>query len=431
MAWAIRARGLGKSYRLYARPIDRVRELLSPTRTAYHHELWALRDLDLEIAPGTATGLVGVNGAGKSTLLKLVAGKLRPTCGTIEIGGRISAILELGTGFQAHLTGRQNALVNALFLGQRPWEAEARLEEILAFADLGDYADQPLATYSSGMQARLGFAVLTTLDPEILVLDEALATGDAGFAEKCKAFLRKLCRSGCTTLVTSHDSGFLSETCDRALWIDHGKVREDGPPARVVRAYLNSLGQTTSNLATRPKQVLLRIEAEKRELAHAFLVHTFEWIGPSGEVMAEHHVGEERGFVECLSVVGQLGLSPASARAGWGPSQDFAQVNGWGLSRACRPDLGPGGAAYLALPVPPAPKPLPSKLRARIYQNNEPTAAILSLLANGRFRELGRLQHAEDPWQRVDLDVTACFAEEGTTAPPFDVSRVAAAGGSS
>lgn len=425
--WTIRARSLSKAYRLYDRPFDRLKELLSPSRARYHREVWALQDVGVEIEQGTVTGLVGVNGAGKSTFLKLIAGKLAPTRGEIEVRGRISSILELGTGFQPHLTGRQNALVNALFLGQRPWEAEARVPEVLAFADLGQYADQPLSTYSSGMQARLAFAVLTTLDPEVLVLDEALATGDAGFAAKCKAFLRGLCRSGCTTLVASHDFNFVNETCDRALWIDHGRIRDDGPALKVVRSYLDHFGQKDIDHAPRPRHVLLRIEAEDPSLKHAFIVHAFEWIGPAGEDVDYFYIGEDEVFEGCVVAATQVGLSFRSARAGWGPSQRLATMGG--TYRACRPDLGPGGAVYLALPLPPAPKPLPARLRVAIQQKDEPTAAIISILANGYFHELARFQSCEDPWRRRDIDIGLPFPDEGEPAPPFDPATVARAGG--
>jgi ABC-type polysaccharide/polyol phosphate transport system ATPase subunit len=417
--WAIRTRGLGKLYRLYARPIDRVRELLSPRRSKFHKEVWALRGVDLEIARGTVTGLVGANGAGKSTFLKLAAGKLAPTEGAIEARGRISSILELGTGFQPHLTGRQNALVNSLFLGQRPWEAKGKLDQILEFAELGDYADQPLSTYSSGMQARLAFSVLTTLDPELLILDEALATGDAGFADKCKSFLRGLCRSGCTTIVASHDFSFVSETCDRVVWIDHGRVKGDGPPAGTLRGYLGNLAREPA-LGPRPKNALLKLEAEDPSLGHAFVVHCFEWIGPSGEVQASHYVGNEQDFVRCLDVAAELGFAPEAAASGWGPSQ---HVRSYGMNRACRPDLAAGSAAHLALPVPRSPAPLPVKLRVSIRKRDEPTAAVLSLQANGRFHEIGRTErNCDEPWRRIDYDVSAVFLESGTRAPPFDES---------
>ena len=418
---AIHARGLGKSYKLYNRPGDRVRELLSPTRRTYHREMWALRDVDFDIEPGTVTGLVGVNGAVKSTLLKLVAGGLSPTCGSVSVKGRVSSILELGTGFQPHLTGRQNAFVNALFLGLRPWEIETKLEEVLAFSGVGDYADQPLSTYSSGMQARLAFSVLTLLDPEVLILDEALATGDAGFAEKCKRFMRALCRSGCTTLIAGHDLGYIAEACDRVIWIDHGRVREDGPPARVVGAYRELLRLQPGDTAPRPRNALLRIEAEAPALGHSFILHTFEWVGPSGEPLGSHQVCDEEWFRVCLFAATETGLPHDSALAGWGPLQDLGAR---GKYRSCRPDLGPGGAAYLALPVPVAPQPMPARLRIYAYRDGAPSPAIISIQANGRFRELVRLGPSANPRTTLEADVAFAFGGDGAVAPPFDGARI-------
>lgn len=420
--WAIRTRNLGKRYALYARPIDRVRELVSLGRRVHHEDVWALRGVDLEIAPGTVTGLVGVNGAGKSTFLKLTAGKLRPTEGTIEAKGRISSILELGTGFQPHLTGRQNALVNSLFLGQRPWEAEGRIDEILAFAELGHYSDQPLATYSSGMQARLAFSVLTTLDPEILILDEALATGDTGFAEKCKTFLRGLCRSGCTTVVASHDYAFVAEACDKVVWIDHGRVREQGDPRTIVQAYLTEIGRRDASLDPRPKHVLVRLEGRDAAKKASYVAHSFEWLGPAGEIVGEHYIADEQIFAHCLSAAIQVGLTPGAAEAGWGPRQDLGPRGGG--CRALRPDLGPGGAAYVALPVPPVPRPVPAQLRVGIHRGQVATPLVVSVLANGRFVELGAIDAASTPWERSVFDAAPAFAAAGSRAPAFDEALV-------
>jgi ABC-type polysaccharide/polyol phosphate transport system ATPase subunit len=421
--WAIRARGLGKMYRLYARPADRLRELLSPTRRTFHREVWALKDVDFEARTGTITGIVGVNGAGKSTLLKLVAGSLSPTTGTIEARGRISSILELGTGFQPHLTGRQNALVNALFLGLRPWEAEARLDEVLDFAELGQYSDQPLSTYSSGMQARLAFAVITTLEPEVLILDEALATGDAGFAQKCKTLIRKLCSSQCTTLVASHDLHFIREVCDEVVWIDHGQVKMRGEPDEVVNLFEEMLGVKHVNArshAPRPRTALLKIDSADPGDERAHLVYGFAWLEPGGRASTAHTIGDELSFHECAEAAVTLGFTPGAARAGWGPSQHLAN----GLrGRACEPRLGPGGSVYLALPVPPPPHPVPTSLRIRFFQGEGAPPAVVSILANGRFREIARLTRSDAVWPIVDVDVSFVFADEGKRALALEPAR--------
>lgn len=426
--WAIRTRELGKMYQLYAKPSDRLKELLSPTRKLYHREVWALRDVSLEIERGTVTALLGVNGAGKSTILKLIAGSLAPSTGKIEIKGRIHSILELGTGFQAHLTGRQNAFVNSLFLGLHPWEAEEKLDEILAFADIGEYVDQPLTTYSSGMQARLAFAVITTLAPEILVLDEALATGDVGFAEKCKTYLRDLCRSGCTALVATHDMGFIADACDRAIWIDHGRVREDGAPKLVVDRYLESLGLKPKpppppDLAPRPKRTLFKIDAADPE--HAFAIHTFWWFAADGLDLGPHAIGDEETFLACMAGTLQAGFTPAAAKAGWGPPERGDH----GPFRACCPGLGPGGAAYVSIPVPDVPLPLPARLRLHYDGERLHGPATVSILVNGRFQEVGRLVKAANP-AHIEIDAALILSEGGKQAPLFEeaYSRVPAKG---
>jgi hypothetical protein len=270
------------------------------------------------------------------------------------------------------------------------------------------------------MQARLAFSVLTTLDPEILILDEALATGDLGFADKCKTFLRGLCRSGCTTLVASHDCGFIAEACDKVLWLDHGRVREQGEPQKVVQAYLAHLGRQAV-VAPRPRNALVRIEAKDPSLGHTYVVHSLEWLGDDGKLLDEYYVGDGRIFAQTLQAAVQLGLTPGSAAAGWGEPQ---QLSYGGLCRGVRPDLGPGGAAFVGLPVPPLPEPTPSKLRVALHRTN-PTPAVISILANGRFVEVGRIEPNDaDPWQRAVLDVSCAFRDEGKSAPAFDAARI-------
>ncbi|HZU99568.1 MAG TPA: ABC transporter ATP-binding protein [Planctomycetota bacterium] len=421
--FAVKARKLGKKYRLYDRPGDRLRELLSFGRASYHHAFWALQDFDLEVRQGECIGVVGANGAGKSTLLKLLAGKLRPTTGECAVNGRVSSILELGTGFHPHLTGRQNARINALFMGQRPWQIEERVAKILEFAGIGEHADQPLATYSWGMQARLAFAALTTLDPELLLLDEALATGDAQFAAKCNAFLRQLCRSGCTTLVASHDFGFLATTCDRIVWIDKGRKRADGPPLEALASYMDALGQDTTGAASRPVNVLLRIEASEPAAQPTFLIHAFEWIDHAERVMSGCYVGEQDKWNALVDLAPKLGFTTESARAGWARAGEMFHNC---LNRSCTPGSTQQGAAYVALPVPAAPWPLPTKLRVTM-RKIEPCDAVFSLQVDGSYQEVGRAGRAGtdgEDWVRADLDVTAAFerskvaATAGTGATP-------------
>lgn len=406
-AFAIRAKNLGKCYRLYSRPGDRLRELVSPTRKVYHQPFWALQEMSLEVLPGESIGLVGSNGAGKSTTLKLFAGKLRPTTGSVEVGGRLSSILELGTGFQPQLTGRQNARLNSLFMGLLPWEADRQVEQIIEFAEIGQHADQPLSTYSSGMQARLAFAALTTLEPEILILDEALATGDARFAAKCNDYLRKLCRSGCTTIVASHDVRFLATACDKIIWIDKGRVRATGPSEEVIHAYLETLGHSRAEALARPTQVLLRITSADATAKPRFLINCVEWLDDAGHVLAEHYIGQDRHWDGLVEAAGTFGFRPDAARAGWGAQEIFdASIN-----RACMPASGIDGAAYLPLAVPQFPKPLPAKLQVAV-RHTEACDAVFSIQIDGRFHEVGRTG-ARLPgldWKRVAWDVRSVFA---------------------
>ncbi|MEZ0227155.1 MAG: ABC transporter ATP-binding protein [Planctomycetota bacterium] len=386
MESAISVRGLGKCYRLYDRALDRVTDAFSRTRRR-GREIWALRGFDLEMPRGATWGIVGRNGSGKSTALKMIAGRLRPTEGVVRATGRISAILELGTGLHPHLTGRQNARVNGLFMGLDPWALEERLDQVIEFSELGSYADQTLDTYSSGMRARLAFSVLTALTPDIMILDEALATGDAGFARKCTGFIRNLCRSGCSTLVVSHDMGFLATTCEHLVWLENGVIRAQGDPAVVGRDYLASMN-VESDLRHRPRNVLFRLDPVSRDSPFEALFHCLDWLSPTGEVIEQVYPGTTSGFSVMLESAAELGFHPESARAGWGegalvPVRDMTV---W--IRPLRPHAGPGGAAFLSVPVPAPPRALPAAVR--IWSVPDPRhEMVLSALVDGRFERLG------------------------------------------
>ncbi len=208
----------------------------------------ALRDITLSIAPGEAVGFIGGNGAGKSTLLGLMAGVLSPTTGRITVRGRVCPLLELGAGFHFELTGRDNILLNGVLLGLTRTEIQARLEAIVAYAELEAFIDQPIRTYSSGMLARLGFAVAAHLDPEILLVDETLAVGDARFQKKCQATMAAFRQAGVTLVLVSHNMDDVRAVCSRAIWLDRGQVRLDGDPTTVIDAYL----QETSHAPAGP-----------------------------------------------------------------------------------------------------------------------------------------------------------------------------------
>lgn len=232
---AISVRGLGKCFKTYARPTDMFWEIV--TGKQRHSEFWALRNLDFEIGKGEVVGVVGRNGAGKSTLLRMITGVLDCSEGSIEIAGKLSAILELGTGFHPDYTGRANIIRGGLVQGMTREEIERKMDSIIEFSGLQDFIDQPFRTYSSGMQARLTFATATAIEPDILIVDEALAAGDAYFVQKSLARIREICRGGATVLLVSHGSAILASICDRVMWIEKGEIKAFGQPLDVVRDY--------------------------------------------------------------------------------------------------------------------------------------------------------------------------------------------------
>lgn len=232
---AVTASGLSKSFRVYRRSGDAIREFL--TRRTLHTDFQALADVNFEIARGEIVGILGRNGAGKSTLLKIIAGTLEPTSGSCRVNGTLSAILELGTGFHADYTGRENAYLGAICLGMSRREARARLDSILAFADIGEFVDRPFRTYSSGMQARLTFATAVAATPDVLIVDEALSVGDARFQLRCFDRIREMRDQGCTVLFVSHSMEQVTNLCDKALLLEGGRLVASGAPGEVARRY--------------------------------------------------------------------------------------------------------------------------------------------------------------------------------------------------
>jgi len=236
----IDAVGVGKCYRVYERASHRLLQgLVGPSRKL-HTEFWALRGVDFRIRRGETVGIIGRNGSGKSTLLQLVAGTLAPTEGAVEVRGKVAALLELGSGFNPEFSGRENVFLNAALLGLSKQQIARRLDDILAFADIGSFIDQPVRNYSSGMVMRLAFAVMAHVDADILIIDEALAVGDAFFTQKCMRFLRDFQKRG-TLLFVSHDDGAVTGLCEKAIWLDGGQVKAAGPAKDVVQAYLESV----------------------------------------------------------------------------------------------------------------------------------------------------------------------------------------------
>jgi len=233
----IRVKDLTKTYRLYASRADRVKETFHPLRKAYHRPFNALKGVSLEVRRGETLGIIGRNGSGKSTLLQIICGVLQPTSGEVAVAGRVSALLELGAGFNPDFTGRQNVFLNGAILGLDRNEVGRRLPQIEAFADIGAFIDQPVRIYSSGMYLRLAFAVAVNVDPEILVVDEALAVGDEVFQRKCYSRINEMRRRGATILFVSHSAPTVVELCNRAVLLDEGELLLNGSPKLVVGEY--------------------------------------------------------------------------------------------------------------------------------------------------------------------------------------------------
>lgn len=234
---AIDIKNLSKVYKLYEKPIDRLKETLSFTGKSYHKDFYALNNINLQIKKGETVGIIGKNGAGKSTLLKIITGVLSPTSGTVKINGRISSLLELGAGFNPEYSGIENIYLNGTIMGMTREEVDERMQDILDFADIGDFVYQPVKTYSSGMYVRLAFSVAINVNPDILIVDEALAVGDARFQARCYKKLEALKEKGTTILFVSHDIATVKSICSKAILINDGKVIEEGDPKDVCVGY--------------------------------------------------------------------------------------------------------------------------------------------------------------------------------------------------
>jgi lipopolysaccharide transport system ATP-binding protein len=242
---AIRVNNLSKCYQIYDAPRDRLKQFVAPrlqrlagqTPKQYFHEFWALKDVSFEIKKGETVGIIGRNGSGKSTLLQLICGTLTPSNGNVETNGRIAALLELGSGFNPDFTGRENVYMNAAVLGLSKEEVDRRFDDIAAFADIGEFIQQPVKTYSSGMVVRLAFSVAINVDPEILVVDEALSVGDELFQRKCFSRIEAIRARGATILFVSHSGGTIVELCDRAVLMDAGEKLAVGAPKQIVGRY--------------------------------------------------------------------------------------------------------------------------------------------------------------------------------------------------
>ena len=269
---AITVRGLGKDYRIYQRPIDRIREMYSVRGRDYHSVFTALDNVSFDVAPGQTVGIIGPNGSGKSTLLEMVCGTLTPTRGTVTVSGRLAALLELGAGFNPAFSGRENVYLNAALLGISREEVEERFEDIVEFAGIGEFVEHPVSTYSSGMYVRLAFATAVNTDPDVLIVDEALAVGDIRFQRKCFRRFQEMQKAGKTILFVTHSVDLVQAHCSHAIYLKSGEVRSKGEPKTVIQDYLEDLfGSESTNgsddassreLETFPKTNKSRAEEE-------------------------------------------------------------------------------------------------------------------------------------------------------------------------
>jgi len=246
---AISVQGVSKIYKLYDKPIDRLKEAVSLTHKSYHRDFFALSDISFDVKKGETVGIIGTNGSGKSTILKIITGVLSPTTGTAEVSGNISALLELGAGFNSEYTGLENIYMNGTMMGFSREEMQRRMDDILRFADIGDFVNQPVKTYSSGMFVRLAFALAINVDPEILIVDEALSVGDVFFQAKCYRRMEEMMKNGTTILMVSHDMGSIIKYCDKVVLLNRGHFVAQGEAGKMVDLYKKILANQTDELA--------------------------------------------------------------------------------------------------------------------------------------------------------------------------------------
>lgn len=249
---AISVKNLTKTYRIFGHPGDRIKQAFTFGRMRFHREFTALKDVSFEIKRGETVGIIGRNGSGKSTLLQLICGILKPTSGSVQINGRVSALLELGAGFNPEFTGRENVYFQGAVMGLKKSEIDERFDQIAAFADIGEFIDQPVRIYSSGMFVRLAFAVAVNVDPDVLIVDEALAVGDMEFQERSITRMRSLQSMGTTILLVTHAMPAVRNFCRQAIWLDGGIVMQSGESAKVCFAYQERLNQDASRRDRQP-----------------------------------------------------------------------------------------------------------------------------------------------------------------------------------
>jgi len=262
---AIKVENLSKVYKLYDKPVDRLKEAINPFRKKYHRDFYALKDINFEVARGETIGIIGKNGSGKSTLLKILTGVLTPTEGKVYTSGKVSALLELGTGFNPELTGMENVYFSGALMGYTKEEINKKIDDIVSFADIGEFINQPVKTYSSGMFVRLAFAVAISVDPEILVVDEALAVGDIRFQQKCFRKIKEFKEKRKTIVFVSHDPATVINYCTKALWLKEGQIQGIGEPTDIIRKYTTymTFGIETNNGEANIIEKMTKDDSEK------------------------------------------------------------------------------------------------------------------------------------------------------------------------
>ena len=289
---AIHVDHLSKLYKLYDKPMDRLKESLGLSRKKKYKEHFALSDVDITIRQGECVGIIGTNGSGKSTMLKIITGVLNPTFGNVTVNGRISALLELGAGFNMEYTGLENVYLNGTMIGFSKEEIDAKLESILEFADIGEFVHQPVKTYSSGMFVRLAFAVAINIEPEILIVDEALSVGDVFFQAKCYHKFEEFKEMGKTILFVSHDLSSISKYCDRVVLLNHGKKLGEGTPKEMIDIYKRVL---VGQYAVEDKQENDLLNDPELVAAAVKETHTLEYGSKQAEII-EHYLTDEEGI---------------------------------------------------------------------------------------------------------------------------------------
>ena len=311
----IRAEKIAKCFRIYRHPSDHLKELLFLGRRRFHEPFWAVRDVDVQVERGCCLGIIGENGSGKSTLLRMIAGVIRPSSGNIAVGGRVSALLELGAGFNPLFTGRENIFLYAAILGFTDAQTRERIPSIEKFAEIGDFVDRPVKTYSSGMFVRLAFAVAIHMDPDVLIVDEALSVGDIFFQQRCIRRIQQLKRQGVTIVFVSHDMEAVRSLADRTIWMDHGKVHLEGKTDEVVSKYLAAM-------VTRGRKEIMEEEAIGKpiltssdlDISEEASARIPEFVTHVANI--DHRFGNGKARIQGIGIYGREGHPASSAAQG-------------------------------------------------------------------------------------------------------------------